>query len=58
MIRTVVVDDSAVVRSILKKILENHPNIKVVGEASNGKELLEKINLWKPDIVTLDVNMM
>jgi len=57
MIRTVVVDDSAVVRSILKKILENHPNIKVVGEASNGKELLEKINLWKPDIVTLDVNM-
>ncbi len=57
MIRTVIVDDSAVVRSILRKILESHPKIKVVGEASNGKELLEKIGLWKPDIVTLDVNM-
>ncbi len=57
MIRAVIVDDSTVVRSILKKILEKHPDIKVVGEASNGKELLDNIGIWKPDIVTLDVNM-
>ncbi len=57
MIKAVIVDDSTVVRSILRKILEKHPDIKVVGEASNGKELIDNISIWNPDIITLDVNM-
>ncbi len=57
MIRTVIVDDSAVVRAILRKILSKPPLIEVVGEAGSGEELLKNINKWKPDVITLDINM-
>jgi two-component system invasion response regulator UvrY len=58
MIHLALVDDHVVTRKGIKTILELHPDLKVVMEASNGKELLKNlatINL--PDIIILDINM-
>ena len=56
-IKVVIVDDSAFMRKILKDIIDNSPNMQVVGSAKNGKEALEVIKKLKPDVVTLDVEM-
>ena len=56
-IRTLIVDDSRLVRTILRTTLLQHPNIEVVGDACDGIEALEKIAALKPDVVTLDVEM-
>jgi two-component system chemotaxis response regulator CheB len=57
MIRTLIVDDSAVVRKLLRKILESDPEIEVVGEAGDGAVALERVAELKPDIVTMDIQM-
>ncbi len=57
MIRVLIVDDSPFVRLVLKKILSGSKEIEVVGEASNGKEAVEKVKEKRPDVVTLDINM-
>lgn len=51
-----IVDDSKFMRNIIKKILQKH-NIKVVGEASNGKEAVLMYKKLKPDVVTMDLTM-
>ncbi|MHC5082234.1 MAG: chemotaxis protein CheB [Planctomycetota bacterium] len=56
-IRVLVVDDSVVVRELLREILETDPDITVVGEATNGKEAVEKTLFFAPDLVTLDIRM-
>ena len=57
MIRTLIVDDSLLVRNILTEILESDPEIKVVGTASNGLEAVHKAAELKPDIITIDIEM-
>ncbi|MCK9443591.1 MAG: chemotaxis response regulator protein-glutamate methylesterase [Tissierellaceae bacterium] len=57
MIRVLIVDDSALIRRILTDILQSDDEIKVIGTAKDGKDALEKIEILKPDIVTLDVEM-
>lgn len=57
MIRVLIVDDSALIRTVIRDILELDGEIKVVGIARNGKEALEKIPILKPDVITLDVEM-
>ncbi len=57
MIRALIVDDSAVVRKLLRKILESDPEIEVVGEASDGRVALERVSELRPDIVTMDIQM-
>ena len=56
-IRTVVVDDSAFVRKIVKEMLSRSPHIEVVGTARDGVEALEMVELLKPDVVTCDLVM-
>lgn len=56
-IRIVVVDDHALFRAGLIGLLEDMPEFKVVGEASNGEEAIPIIRDLKPDVVLLDVNM-
>jgi len=56
-VRTLVVDDSAFMRNILKKILSSTNKYVVVGEASNGKEAIEKAKELKPDLITMDIVM-
>ncbi|MDB5210867.1 MAG: response regulator [Sediminibacterium sp.] len=58
MIHLALVDDHTVTRKGIRSIIELHPGIKVILEASNGKELLEKLATGKqPDIIILDINM-
>jgi two-component system chemotaxis response regulator CheB len=56
-IRVLVVDDSALVRSILSEVLARDPQIEVVGTASDAHIAREKIKKLNPDVLTLDVEM-
>lgn len=57
MIRVLVVDDSAVVRTILKRELEAERDIEVVGVAEDAYDAREQILRIAPDVITLDVEM-
>jgi len=57
LIRILLVDDHLVLRAGLKSLLENEPDMRVVGEASTGEEGLEKANFLKPDVVVMDLSM-
>ncbi|MBV9307067.1 MAG: response regulator transcription factor, partial [Acidobacteriaceae bacterium] len=56
-INILLADDHTIVRQGLKLILSAHPDLRVVGEAANGKEAVELAAKLKPDIVLLDVAM-
>ena len=56
-IRVLVVDDSSYMRFILSRILEEDPDIEVVGRARDGIEALAMLPVEKPDVITLDVEM-
>jgi DNA-binding NarL/FixJ family response regulator len=55
--RIVVVDDHTLFRRGLISLLSEMPDIKVVGEASNGKDALPIIDQAHPDVVLMDINM-
>ena len=57
MIRVVIVDDHAVVRSGLEQLLAAETDIEVVGTASNGREALTVIAEMSPDVVLMDLSM-
>jgi NarL family two-component system response regulator LiaR len=56
-IRLVLVDDHRVVRRGLRSFLDAFPDISIVGEASSGEEVLEKVESWLPDVVIMDLLM-
>jgi two-component system chemotaxis response regulator CheB len=56
-VRVMVVDDSALVRRVVGRMLSLDPEINVVGTAANGKEALERIPLLNPDVLVLDIEM-
>lgn len=56
-IRVLIVDDSALIRSVLRSGLVQHPQIEVVGMACDGLDALTKIKALRPDVVTLDIEM-
>ncbi|MCZ6845481.1 MAG: protein phosphatase CheZ [Alphaproteobacteria bacterium] len=56
-VKVVVVDDSAVVRGLTRRFLEESPNIEVVVTASNGKNAIEAVAKYDPDVVVLDIEM-
>src|SRR6476620_3933355 len=56
-IKVLIVDDSALMRREIRKILEEDSNIEVVAAARNGQEGLELTKKLEPDVVTLDINM-
>ena len=57
MIRVLVVDDSAVVRALIRDVLERDPDIRVVAEADNGRQAVELARAAQPDLITMDVTM-
>lgn len=57
MVNVLIVDDSAFMRNALSSMLSSDPEIKVIGTAKDGVEALEKVQLLKPDIITMDVEM-
>ena len=56
-IRVVAIDDHSVFREGLRLVLEQHEEIELVGEASNGRDGIEVVAQQKPDVVIMDVNM-
>jgi two-component system, chemotaxis family, protein-glutamate methylesterase/glutaminase len=56
-IRVITVDDSAFARYAITRQLQSDPDIEVTDFARDGAEALEKIQMLKPDVVTLDVEM-
>lgn len=57
MIRILIVDDHAILRSGLSALLELEPDFDVVGEASTGEESLERAKALSPDVVIMDIDM-
>jgi DNA-binding NarL/FixJ family response regulator len=57
MTRVLIVDDQALVRVGLRKILENEPDTAVVGEAADGEEGVAEALRLRPDVVLMDIRM-
>jgi signal transduction histidine kinase len=55
--RVLLVDDHAMVRQGLRKILEDYSDLTVIGEAANGAEAVSMAAQLQPDIVLMDINM-
>ena len=53
--RVLIVDDSALQRSIIKEVLKDE--FEIVGEAENGKEAVKMFLKEKPDLITMDIMM-
>jgi DNA-binding NarL/FixJ family response regulator len=56
-IAVLIADDHVVVRQGLRSILGLHPEVRVVGEAANGAEALQRARELKPDVVLMDIQM-
>jgi DNA-binding NarL/FixJ family response regulator len=57
MIRILITDDHAIVRSGLKQIFQQVADFEVVGEAANAGELIERLSKSVPDVLLMDLNM-
>ena len=56
-IKVLVVDDSAVMRGIMSRIIESQPDMKVAAVASDPVVAIERLRSVQPDVITLDVEM-
>jgi DNA-binding NarL/FixJ family response regulator len=56
-IRVVLADDHIMVRQGLKVVLENYPDIELVGQAADGEEAVAVVSRLQPDVVVMDINM-
>ncbi len=56
-IKILLADDHVVVRAGTRQLLERQPDIKVVGEASTGREAIQLADDLEPDVVVMDVRM-
>lgn len=56
-IRVLLVDDHAMLRQSLRRVVDGYPPLEVVGEASNGLEAIEAVRLLRPDVVLMDITM-
>lgn len=57
LINVMIADDHAMIREGLKQLLELDGEIRVINEAGDGEECLNKIDLVNPDVLLLDINM-
>jgi len=57
MIKIGIVDDHAIVRSGLKQFFSDHVDLRVVGEASNGREAIDLIRNTEIDVLVMDLSM-
>ena len=56
--KTIVIDDEPAARRLMRNLLQEHSDVvEIIGEASNGKEAIEKIGKLKPDLIFLDIQM-
>ncbi|MCM3874305.1 MAG: LytTR family DNA-binding domain-containing protein [Pyrinomonadaceae bacterium] len=57
LIRVLLVDDESLAREMLREMLQDDPQVIIVGESCNGREALEAIRIHSPDLIFLDVQM-
>jgi two-component system, chemotaxis family, protein-glutamate methylesterase/glutaminase len=57
MIKVLVVDDSALIRSLLSEIVRSEPEFQLVGAAADAYAARDLVNQFRPDVITLDVEM-
>ena len=57
MIRVLIADDHAIVRTGLRTLLKAEPSMELVGEASGGYEAIELVEKTRPDVLVLDLSM-
>ena len=57
MIEVLIVDDQKTVQEIIKSYIEADPGLELIGCASNGKEAIELIDLYRPNVVLMDIEM-
>ena len=55
--RILIADDHGVVREGLRAVLGSEPDMEVVGEAANGKEVVERAAELRPDVILMDIQM-
>jgi DNA-binding NarL/FixJ family response regulator len=55
--RIIIVDDHALVRAGLRRLLDDDPDIEVVGEAGNGRLAISAVDLLAPHLVLMDLTM-
>lgn len=56
-IRVLLAEDHTIVRKGIRSLLDDEPDIEVVGEASDGRETVEKAEKLVPDVVLMDITM-
>jgi DNA-binding NarL/FixJ family response regulator len=56
-VKVLIADDHAVVRDGLRALLEAHPEITVVGDASDGRQAVSQVVSLNPDVVIMDISM-
>ncbi len=56
-VKIIIADDHSMIRQGLKQLLELDGDIQVIGEAGNGAECLELLQILNPDVLLLDINM-
>lgn len=56
-VKVIVVDDSAFMRKAISDIIESENNFEVIAKFRDGRELVDKVDKFNPDIITLDVHM-
>ncbi|MDG4785202.1 response regulator transcription factor [Micromonospora sp. WMMD1102] len=56
-VRVLIVDDDALVRAGLSMIIGGVPELRVVGEVSDGSEVLAAVGAYRPDVVLMDIRM-
>jgi PAS domain S-box-containing protein len=52
-----IADDHGAVRKVLREMLEERPELRVVGDAANGLEAIERAHALRPDVVLMDISM-
>jgi two-component system LytT family response regulator len=57
LIRVLIVDDEPLARGVLREMLQSDPDVVIVGECANGKEAVEAIKDFNPDLLFLDIQM-
>jgi two-component system LytT family response regulator len=55
--KALIIDDERLARNELKKLLQDFPEVEVIGEAANATEGIEKIEDLSPDLIFLDIQM-